>query len=81
MFFLGGLPALLALFVRVRVKESDIWQKSKEESWANLRTFIFQHWKLFLYLVVLITGMNLASHGTQDMFPTFLQRFWLFRRA
>jgi SHS family lactate transporter-like MFS transporter len=78
MFFLGGLPALLALFVRVRVKESEIWQKSKEESWANLRTSIFQHWKLFLYLVLLMTGMNLASHGTQDMFPTFLQRFWHF---
>ena len=78
MFFLGGLPALLALFVRVRVKESEIWQKSKEESWTNLRTSIFQHWKLFLYLVVLMTGMNLASHGTQDMFPTFLERFWHF---
>jgi len=78
MFFLGGLPALLALFVRVRVKESDVWKRSKEESWGQLRTAIFQHWRLFLYLVVLMTGMNLASHGTQDMFPTFLQRFWKF---
>jgi SHS family lactate transporter-like MFS transporter len=78
MFFLGGLPALLALFVRVRVKESEIWEKSKEESWANLRTSLFRHWRLFLYLVALMTGMNLASHGTQDMFPTFLQRYWHF---
>ena len=78
MFFLGGLPALLALFVRVRVKESEVWQKSKEESWANLRHAILQHWRLFLYLVLLMTGMNLASHGTQDMFPTFLQRYWHF---
>ncbi len=78
MFFIGGLPALLALFVRVRVKESEIWEKSKEESWGNLRTSLFQHWRLFLYLVLLMTGMNLASHGTQDMFPTFLQRFWHF---
>lgn len=78
MFFLGGLPALLALFVRVRVKESEIWEKSKEESWSNLRRALLQHWRLFLYLVVLMTGMNLASHGTQDMFPTFLQRYWHF---
>ncbi len=78
MFFLGGLPALLALFVRVRVKESEVWRKSKEESWGNLRTAILRHWRLFFYLVLLMTGMNLASHGTQDMYPTFLQRFWHF---
>ncbi len=78
MFFLGGLPALLALFVRVRVKESEIWQKSKAESWSNLRGAIFQHAGLFVYLVILMTGMNLASHGTQDMFPTFLERYWHF---
>ena len=78
MFFLGGLPALLALLVRFRVKESAVWEKSKKESWSLLGTTIGQHWKLFLYLVLLMTGMNLASHGTQDMYPTFLQRFWKF---
>lgn len=78
MFFLGGLPALLALFVRFRVKESEVWEKSKQESWSGLGVSITQHWKLFLYLVLLMTGMNLASHGTQDMYPTFLQRFWKF---
>ena len=78
MFFLGGLPALLAVFVRMRVKESEVWEKSKQESWGQLGGAIFQHWKLFLYLVLLMTGMNLASHGTQDMYPTFLQRFWKF---
>ncbi|HTU46113.1 MAG TPA: MFS transporter [Bryobacteraceae bacterium] len=78
LFFLGGLPALLALFVRFRVKESEVWQKSKHESWSQLGIAVAEHWKLFLYLVLLMTGMNLASHGTQDMYPTFLQRFWKF---
>jgi SHS family lactate transporter-like MFS transporter len=78
LFFLGGLPALLALFVRMRVKESEVWQKSKQESWTQLGTAVTAHWKLFLYLTLLMTGMNLASHGTQDMYPTFLQRFWGF---
>ncbi len=76
LFFLGGLPALLALFVRVRVKESEVWQKSKQESWSGIGRSFAGHWKLFLYLVLLMTGMNLSSHGTQDMYPTFLQRFW-----
>jgi SHS family lactate transporter-like MFS transporter len=78
LFFLGGLPALLALFVRFKVKESEVWQKRKQESWSALRGSIFGQWKLFLYLTLLMTGMNLASHGTQDMYPTFLQRFWKF---
>lgn len=76
LFFLGGLPALLAFFVRFRVKESEVWQESRQQNWSQLFTSAFRYWKLFLYLVLLMTGMNLASHGTQDMYPTFLQRFW-----
>lgn len=76
LFFLGGLPALLALFVRLGVKESKVWEKSKAESWGALSTSFSQNWGLFFYLVVLMTGMNLASHGTQDLYPTFLERHW-----
>lgn len=78
LFFLGGLPALLAVFVRARVKESGVWQQTKHEGWRELGKAIANHWKLFLYLTVLMTAMNLASHGTQDMYPTFLQRHWGF---
>jgi SHS family lactate transporter-like MFS transporter len=76
MFFIGGLPALLGLFVRFRVKESEVWQKTRQSSWSNLGREICSHWKLFLYLTLLMMMMNFASHGTQDMFPTFLQRQW-----
>jgi MFS transporter, SHS family, lactate transporter len=78
LFFIGGLPALLALFVRFRVKESEVWEKSKQESWRHLRKSIQKHWRLFVYLTLLMTAMNFSSHGTQDMYPTFLQRFWKF---
>jgi SHS family lactate transporter-like MFS transporter len=78
LFFIGGLPALLALFVRVRVKESEVWQKNRHESWGNLGRAIISHWKLFLYLTLLMMMMNFVSHGTQDMYPTFLQRQWGF---
>lgn len=78
LFFLGGLPALLALFVRFRVAESEVWQESRQSSWGQLSNSVVRHWKLFLYLVLFMTGMNLSSHGTQDMYPTFLQRFWKF---
>ena len=78
LFFLGGLPALLALFVRFRVRESEVWEKTRHESWGNLGRAIASHWKLFLYLLALMTAMNLASHGTQDLYPTFLERQWGF---
>lgn len=74
MFFIGGLPALLSLFVRARVKESDAWHEHRMTDWASYRRAISTNWRLFLYLVLLMTMMNLISHGTQDMYPTFLQQ-------
>jgi len=73
MFFIGGLPALLALFVRYRVKESAVWQQTRQKSWGGLGRAIVSNWKLFLYLTALMMMMNFASHGTQDMYPTFLK--------
>ena len=54
------------------MKESEVWEKSREESWSGLGRAILSHWKLFLYLTLLMTMMNFVSHGTQDMYPTFL---------
>jgi SHS family lactate transporter-like MFS transporter len=84
LFFIGGLPALLALYVRWGVTESEVWLKTRHADWSSLGRTIVSHWRLFLYLTVLMTMMNFVSHGTQDMYPTFLQRDWGFtpgRRA
>jgi SHS family lactate transporter-like MFS transporter len=74
MFFLGGAPALLAVFVRLKVKESEVWERTKHESWSTLGRAILANWRLFLYIVAMMTMMNFVSHGTQDMYPTFLQK-------
>jgi len=71
MFFLGGLPALLSLFIRSRVKESAAWHEHRTD-WSSYRRSLPQYWKRFAYLVVLMTMMNFMSHGTQDMYPTML---------
>jgi len=84
MFFIGGLPALLALYIRFQVKESEVWERTRHRDWSGLGRAIMSHWKLFLYLWLLMTMMNLVSHGTQDLYPTFLERDWGFtpqRRA
>jgi SHS family lactate transporter-like MFS transporter len=76
LFFIGGLPALLALFVRYRVKESEVWERTRERNWGGIGRAVLRHWPMFFYLLVLMTGMGFVSHGTQDMYPTFLQRDW-----
>src|SRR5437667_8397727 len=68
MFFVGGLPALLTLFIRAKVKESAAWEEHRMD-WPTYRRSILQHWRRFLYLVLLMTMMNFISHGTQDMYP------------
>jgi MFS transporter, SHS family, lactate transporter len=78
MFFIGGLPALLALYIRFQVKESEVWERTRHRDWASLGRGILSHWKLFLYIWLLMTMMNFVSHGTQDLYPTFLQRDWGF---
>jgi len=76
MFFIGGLPALLTLFIRAKVKESEAWKATaaKKTGWGEYFRAVTSNWKRFLYLVLLMAMMNFMSHGTQDLYPTFLQR-------
>ncbi|MGH7583228.1 MAG: MFS transporter, partial [Gemmatimonadales bacterium] len=78
LFFIGGLPALLAVYVRFKVKESEVWEKVRHTSWKSLFREIGVNWRLVLYITLLMGMMNAVSHGTQDLYPTFLQRDWHF---
>jgi SHS family lactate transporter-like MFS transporter len=71
MFFLGGLPALLSLFIRAKVKESEAWHEHKTD-WNTYTKSLPQYWRRFVYLVLFMTMMSFMSHGTQDMYPTLL---------
>ena len=71
--FVGGLPALLSLFIFAKVKETEAWHESRTD-WGAYGKAIARNWKLFLYMVLLMTTMNSISHGTQDLFPTLLQK-------
>jgi SHS family lactate transporter-like MFS transporter len=79
LFFLGSLPALLAaIVVQFKVKESSVWSETKAASWSSLGRTLAANWKLFIYISFFMMAMNMASHGTQDMYPTLLKRQWLF---
>ncbi len=73
LFFLGGAPALLALYIRIKVPESPTWERSRPAPGA-IKTALRRHFRRFIYLVALMTMMSLISHGTQDLYPTFLEK-------
>ena len=73
MFFIGAAPGLLTMLICLRGEEPQAWQESRTD-WSSYRRAIFKNSRLFLYLVALMAAMNFISHGTQDLYPTFLQR-------
>ena len=72
MFMVGVLPALLVLYIRRRVPESPSWDRAAAARSSTV-TMLRSHWRLGIYAVVLMAAFNFFSHGTQDLYPTFLQ--------
>jgi SHS family lactate transporter-like MFS transporter len=72
MFMVGVLPALLVLYIRRRVPESPSWDRAAAARSSTV-SILRSHWRLGIYAVVLMAAFNFFSHGTQDLYPTFLQ--------
>ncbi len=72
LFFIGAAPALLVLFVRARVAESPDWLARRATGRAAAGKGGWPPLKLSLFAVALMTAFNFLSHGTQDLYPTFL---------
>src|ERR1700675_3212629 len=72
MFMVGVLPALLVLYIRRTVPESPSWNPATAAQTDSL-TILKSHWRLGIYAILLMTAFNFFSHGTQDLYPTFLQ--------
>ncbi len=74
MFFVGAAPALLVLYIRSNVEESPSFTARRARlSTAGLWQTIRNNMGLFVFSIVLMTAFNFFSHGTQDLYPTFLQ--------
>src|ERR1700735_130596 len=74
MFMVGIIPALLVLYIRRNVPESPSWSKERAVESGGTLAVLRSHWRLGIYAVVLMTAFNFFSHGTQDLYPTFLQK-------
>jgi SHS family lactate transporter-like MFS transporter len=83
LFIVGASPALLVFYLQARVPESPVWLKGEKKrlarsavetkatkagDFARLLAFL----PTFLFLVLLMTAFMSFSHGTQDVYPTFL---------
>ena len=73
MFMVGVLPALLVLYVRRNVSESPAWAIMAKRPRPGLLKTLGANLKLSAYAIVLMTAFNFFSHGTQDIYPTFLR--------
>jgi MFS transporter, SHS family, lactate transporter len=81
MFVVGALPALLVFFIRRNVPESPVWEYQHRERtasgigfWQSVWNAVKSYPVLFIYVIILMTAFNCLSHGTQDLFPTYLQK-------
>jgi MFS transporter, SHS family, lactate transporter len=75
MFVVGAAPALLVLYIRRTVEESPAWLAGAAAKRATVREIgaaIFSHCGTFAFMVVLMACFNALSHGSQDLYPTFL---------
>lgn len=70
---LGFLPALLTVYIRYRLPESAVWKSLHVKTAPNYKELIQKQWKLIFYCIFLMTAFNFLSHGSQDLYPTFLE--------
>jgi MFS transporter, SHS family, lactate transporter len=73
MFWAGAPPALLALYIRTKVPESEAWKQHRAATTGEVLRIVARQWKRLAYLVALMIFMMFLSHGTQDLYPDFLQ--------
>src|SRR5579863_1086143 len=75
MFVIGALPAFLIIYIRSKVEESPAWLSGhgSNRTQRHLGKDVLSYLGSFLFLVILMFAFNSFSHGTQDLYPTFLQ--------
>ena len=78
LFVIGALPALLILYIRTGVPESEAWLAHRAARVGLPPNFVLKsfvaHWPLFIYAIFFMAALNAMSHGTQDLYATFLQK-------
>jgi SHS family lactate transporter-like MFS transporter len=73
MFWAGMLPAIVTMYVAYKSPESEAWRQNRLSSLGEIFQVVWNHRKIFAYLVITLTLMIFLSHGTQDLYPDYLK--------
>ena len=75
MFVLGTIPILLVPYIWFFVPESPVWLRAahRTQGEPGLLSAIAGNWQIVIFMILLMTAFNFLSHGTQDIYPTFLE--------
>src|SRR5438094_295858 len=75
LFVAGALPALLVIYIRAHVPESPVWERNRGAAKSfDLRRLLKEHGALLIYAALFMTAFNYMSHGTQDLYATYLEK-------
>ena len=74
MFLFSLLPALMVLFIRSHVPESPAFAEAQTKPKPGFIATLSANWRVSLFAIVLMMFFNLFSHGTQDLYPVFLEK-------
>ncbi|KAJ2773181.1 Carboxylic acid transporter [Coemansia nantahalensis] len=80
LFWMSIIPAVVTIAMSLFLKESEVWRQTRQAQRDGARGYgrvmadmLRQHWLRCIYAVVLMAAMNFLSHGSQDLYPTFLK--------
>ncbi len=80
LFLIGALPSLSLLLLLRKVEESPAWLAQRKViqvrvlgDWRSRVMGVVRYLPSLLALTVLMTAFMAFSHGTQDLYPTFLK--------
>ncbi|KAK9238913.1 major facilitator superfamily domain-containing protein [Lipomyces kononenkoae] len=81
LFWFGAAPPILIIIFRLLLPETEAYiaQKNMEglshkPAFTRMAKASFKsYWHIMIYLVVIMTGFNFMSHGSQDLYPTMLE--------
>ncbi|KAI9285586.1 major facilitator superfamily domain-containing protein [Umbelopsis sp. AD052] len=81
LFWTGAGIGSLAIFIRVFVPESETFEKQVEARkasgvtyWQEVKTVLRTKYLRLIYMIVLMSFFNFMSHGSQDLYPSFLTK-------
>lgn len=73
LFYLSAAMALVVIAITAIAPESRAWRQHATSSFTDIFRMLFKYWKIFIYLLAVMTAMICLSHGTQDLYPDFLK--------